>query len=122
MNASNEVVIEVDTGEDEADWLRSVSQCSISVIASFDYEHIHTHAREFPSLLSFIFTGPPGDHSALHRPRNDSATTLRFISLPPLGVLQWLKPESKLEVGLTAVKASALWVTVAVTVPLALGF
>ena len=43
---------------------------------------------------SFIFTGPPGDHGTLHHPRNASATTLRFISLPSRGVLQWLEEQS----------------------------
>ena len=39
-------------------------------------------------------TGPPGDHGALHRPRTASTTTLRFFSLPPRGVLQWLEEQS----------------------------
>ena len=40
------------------------------------------------------FRAGPGDHGALHRPRNASATTLRFFSLPPRGVLQWLEEQS----------------------------
>ena len=39
-------------------------------------------------------TGPPGDHGALHRHRNASATTQRFISPPPRGVLQRLEEQS----------------------------
>ena len=33
-------------------------------------------------------------HGALHRPRTASATTLRFFSLPPRGVLQGLEAQS----------------------------
>jgi hypothetical protein len=43
--------------------------------------------RDSASPLS---TGPPRDHGALHRHRHASATTLRLISLPPRGILQWL--------------------------------
>jgi len=52
----------------------------------------HPARRVSASPLS---TGPPRDHGALHRHRHASATTLRFISLPPRGILQWPEEQSR---------------------------
>jgi len=52
---------------------------------------LRAHPRMHGEFLRLLFLQA---HGALHRPRNASATTLRFFSLPPRGVLQWLEEQS----------------------------
>ena len=46
------------------------------------------------SFSVFYFYRPTGRPRRTSRPRNASATTLRFFSLPPRSVLQWLEEQT----------------------------
>ena len=54
-----------------------------------------TPIEAMPLLATSAELGPPRDHGALHRHRHASATTLRFLSLSPRGILQWPEEQSR---------------------------